>query len=202
MGKIAIDVVLLPSEEMMDHVIRANRDIIDNYGDTSIVLIKKHCIPHISLCMGVVEEDKLSEVNEILQGIAKSTDSFSFNANTLTNSETAEDNNYLKLNFEYSHRFRDFQQEVMKLLRGIVSYEDATKEMLVNSQDNKILFLKDYGKKDGNSELYSPYITIGRGKTDVLALPIRFSSSKLAIFQLGDHYTCKKPLGIYDLVEA
>jgi 2'-5' RNA ligase len=200
MGKIAIDIVLLPSDEMMDHVIRANRDLIDNHGDTGIVLIKKHCVPHISLCMGVIEEDKLNEVNEIIQKLAESYSPFSFNANTLTNSEDPEKDNYLSLNFEYSHRFRDFQQEVMKLLREMVNYEDATAEMLVDPPHDKILSLKDYGEKDGHPNLYNPHITVGFGKTDVLDLPIRFSSSKLAIFQLGDNYACKKLLGVYDLI--
>ena len=52
MPKIAIDVVLLPPEEIMDKAIEINRQLADD----PIKLNKENCLPHVSLCMGVVEE--------------------------------------------------------------------------------------------------------------------------------------------------
>ena len=55
MNKIAVDVVLLPSDEMTDRAIRANTELVEKFG-SEIVLNKKNCLPHISLAMGCINE--------------------------------------------------------------------------------------------------------------------------------------------------
>ncbi len=65
MAKIAIDVVLLPSEEMMNKAIEINKELLKNNED-KIILDKEKCLPHISLCMGCIEEDKIPEIKNIL----------------------------------------------------------------------------------------------------------------------------------------
>ena len=67
MAKIAIDVVLLPSEAMTNKAIEANRRLLDK----RIVLDKEGCLPHISLAMGCIEEDEIGEIEGILCEIAE-----------------------------------------------------------------------------------------------------------------------------------
>ena len=50
MAKIAVDVVLLPSEEMMDKAIEINRELLKRF-DNKIILNKENCLPHISLAI-------------------------------------------------------------------------------------------------------------------------------------------------------
>jgi len=65
MRKIAIDVALLPSKEMMDKAIEINKELLKKYED-KIILDKEKCLPHISLCMGCIDEDRIPEVKQIL----------------------------------------------------------------------------------------------------------------------------------------
>lgn len=60
MTKIAIDIVLLPPEEIMNKAIEINQQLADD----GIKLNKKDCLPHISLCMGVISEEDLPEINQ------------------------------------------------------------------------------------------------------------------------------------------
>ena len=67
--KIAIDVVLLPPEEIIDKAIEINKELIKQ--NDRVILNKENCIPHISLCMGVIEEEALPEIQKILQNVSE-----------------------------------------------------------------------------------------------------------------------------------
>ena len=71
MSKIAIDVVLLPSEEITDRAVAANRELLKQYPD-KIILNKENCLPHISLAMGCIDQTQISDAEEILNLIEKS----------------------------------------------------------------------------------------------------------------------------------
>jgi len=98
MAKIAVDAVLLPSDEMMDKAIEANKELLkqcagfppilapcsgrlrpderpsrDRQGGVpdKIVLDKKNCLPHISLAMGCIDEEIVADIEKVLQTIAK-----------------------------------------------------------------------------------------------------------------------------------
>jgi 2'-5' RNA ligase len=88
MAKIAVDAVLLPSDEMMDKAIEANRELLkqcagfppilarpsrDRQGGVpdKIVLDKENCLPHISLAMGCIDEEIVADIEKVLQTIAK-----------------------------------------------------------------------------------------------------------------------------------
>ena len=70
MAKIAVDIVLLPSEEMTEMAISTNKELLKQ-NPAKIVLDKKNCIPHISLAMGCIDERKINEIDNILKTIAK-----------------------------------------------------------------------------------------------------------------------------------
>ncbi|HUV63905.1 MAG TPA: hypothetical protein VMW24_08405, partial [Sedimentisphaerales bacterium] len=70
MARIAADIVLLPSEEMMDKAIEANQELLKQCSD-NIRLNKKDCLPHISLAMGCIEEIDVVNIEKALRKIAK-----------------------------------------------------------------------------------------------------------------------------------
>ena len=72
MVEIAVDVVLLPSEEMTEMAISANKELLKS-NPAKIVLDKKGCLPHISLAMGSIDESTIGETEKILNSIAKQT---------------------------------------------------------------------------------------------------------------------------------
>ncbi len=70
MTKLAIDIILLPFEEMMERVIELNKELLKT-NENKIILDKVKCVPHISLAMGCIDNKQLPEIEKTLQGIAK-----------------------------------------------------------------------------------------------------------------------------------
>ncbi len=70
MAKLAVDVVLLPSEAMMDKAIALNRRL-SGHSDQVIILNKKDCLPHISLAMGCIEEEDVPLISTLLCELAQ-----------------------------------------------------------------------------------------------------------------------------------
>jgi hypothetical protein len=67
MDRLAIDIVLLPPEEIMNKAIEINR----KFNNDPIQLNKKNCLPHISLCMGVIHKKDMAQIKEIIKTIVK-----------------------------------------------------------------------------------------------------------------------------------
>jgi len=63
MTEIAIDVVLLPSDGMMNRAIEINKVLLKE-NENKIILHKEKCLPHISLCMGCIEENKIPDIKK------------------------------------------------------------------------------------------------------------------------------------------
>ena len=68
--KKAIDIVLLPPEEIMDLAIGLNKPWVKGIDD-EIALDKKTCLPHITLAMGLIEPDQIATVEKAMRGIAQ-----------------------------------------------------------------------------------------------------------------------------------
>src|SRR3989344_2429590 len=73
MSKLAIDVALLVDEAASNIVIALNKELLTGAED-EIVLGEKGGIPHITLAMGLMEEDELPETSKKLEKIARSYD--------------------------------------------------------------------------------------------------------------------------------
>ena len=180
MKKIAIDVVLLTPEEIVDKSIELNREIIKK--DDRVILNKESCFPHITLLMGCLKEDDISEVNELLKDIAKD-----FSPLTLTITNT------------YGESSVGFETVVNKLSKYL-SY-DATPDMLyppVKPENISVPWINNF-KKNATFENFFPHITLGFGKVPDIELPITFTVSKLALCHLGNYCTCRKILGSAEL---
>ena len=70
--KISVDIVLLPPPEIMNLCFEFNKEIIARGGDITI-FDSETCIPHISMLMGVVEEEDLPSIVADLQSLAHDT---------------------------------------------------------------------------------------------------------------------------------
>ena len=69
MGKKAVDVVLLPSEQMTDRAISANKELIEKFGK-KIILNRQNCLPHISLAMGCIDDGDIPDITRLLTAVA------------------------------------------------------------------------------------------------------------------------------------
>jgi len=200
MAKIAIDVVLLPSEEMMDKVIEINKELLKNY-ENKIILDKQYCLPHISLCMGCIEEDKILEINNIIKEVLREFSQFKLQAFDIKVAVISTGEKVSGLRIKNQDELQKLHEIIMKRLWNYLSY-NVEKLMLFNPnkvEEGSLYWIKNYAKNYNNPSLFHPHITVGFGETDKFQMPIAFTASKIALCQLGNNCTCKKVISSFDL---
>lgn len=193
MAKIAIDVVLLLSENMTDKAIEINKELLKTH-EKKIILDKQKCLPHISLCMGVIEEEKLPEIKKVLENIAKEFSNFNLTAKDFEIEIIPTGKKLYSINIKNTESLQKLHETVMKRLWDYLSY-DVEISMLFNPpeiEEVTLHWIKNYHKHHENPSKFQPHITAGFGETDKFKFPIKFKASKLAMCQLGNYCTCRK----------
>ena len=220
MAEIAVDVVLLPSEEMADKAIEANKELLKQCPD-KIILDKESCLPHISLAMGCIDERDIADIEKILQATAKQSSLGQLSAigiHTGTNS-TGEQVSVLQI--ERTEALQSLHEEVIRRLATYFNY-DVTADMVFSppgASESTLAWIKSYSEKS-SFEKFFPHITIGYGEINNFSFPpqgvlrkstgrltaeslglrtIKFAVLKLALCHLGNHCTCRKILASAEL---
>ena len=193
MGRKAVDVVLLPTEAMMDRVIEANVELLKK-SNKKIVLNKENCLPHISLAMGGVDEKDIAAIEKVLQTIAKECSSAALRAigvQTTTNSAGE------KVSVFEVEKTKELQLLHEKVMENLTPYltSDVTGDMIYGTEvkETTLHWIKNYPQKSSFAN-FSPHITIGYGEINDFSFPIKFVASKLALCHLGNHCTCRNIL--------
>jgi glycosyltransferase domain-containing protein len=206
-NKIAVDVVLLPPDEITDKAIEVNQVLLKTF-DKEIVLNKENCFPHISLAMGCIKRDDIPEIDTILKDIIEN-----FSPITLTISDihigvipTGE-----KVSGFGIEKTKDLQllhETVMNKLSPYFTY-DVSLDMIYalpnqQAEETTTHWIKNY-PKEASFEKFFPHITIGIGEVEGEAcgvkFPIKFSVSKLALCHLGNYCTCGKIVLLHGLIK-
>lgn len=199
-SKLAVDIVLLPSGLMTDRVIEVNMGLVRLWGE-KIVLNRENCFPHISLCMGVLEEKNIPAVSKIL---AKIGNRFSpLNLTTAKLSSHLDSTGEMISDFEIktTQELQLLHETIMNDLAQFLSYE-VTEEMLFTPprvSEGTFRWIKNYPEKSSLKN-FRPHITAGFGEAEPIELPLRFIASKLALCHLGNHCTCRKIFALTELL--
>ena len=199
MAKIAVDVALLPSEEMADKAIAANKELLKQYAH-KIVLDKENCLPHISLAMGCIDEIDIDETDTILRTIAKESSLGPLNVVGIKTETNQAGEKVSVFEIENTEALQSLHEEVMKRLSLYFSY-DVRAEMVLSSEETSqstLDWIKNYPEKS-SFENFFPHITIGYGEIENFPFPLKFEVSKLALCHLGNHCTCKVILASVNL---
>ena len=194
MSKIAIDVVLLPSEDMMEKTIKINQKLLQQYSN-KIILHKETCLPHISLCMGVIDENDISAISKILTVISKQFSVFNLTAANLYSHTNSNGDKNAGFQIKTTKNLQLLHESIMKKLSKFLTYDVSAEMLFTPPAIEKITFswIKNYLAKT-SFDKYKPHITLGFGQVVDAKLPIKFTSSKLALCQLGNYCTCRKIL--------
>ena len=194
MAEIAVDAVLLPSEEMADKAIEANKELLKQCPD-KIVLDKEGCLPHISLAMGCIDEKDIADIDKALQAIAKQTSLGRLSVIDIHTSENSAGEQVSVLQIERTEALQSLHEEVMRRLAPYFNY-DATADMVLSppmASESTLAWIKSYSVKS-SFEKFFPHITIGYGEINNFSFPIKLTASKLALCHLGNHCTCRRIL--------
>lgn len=187
----AISVVLLLPEDIMDRAITINRW----FSCDPIRLDKQDCLPHISLCMGTLESHCLPDVIWIVDRIVQRFRPLHL---TIDKTDTRRSCFYIKEDDELQR----LHEEIMLALSPYLSY-DATVDMCLSPPivvEKTASWINGY-RRNRSFENFFPHITLG--VSQILpdeVLDIDFVSSRLAISHLGNYCTCRKILHLVDIV--
>jgi len=199
MAEIAVDAVLLPSEEMVDKTIAANRELQKQYAE-KIILDKESCLPHISLAMGCIDERDIADIEKVLQTIAKQNSLGRLSAIGIHSSENSAGEQVSVIQIERTEALQSLHEEVLRRLEPYFNY-DVTVDMVLSppmAGESTLAWIKDYPEKS-SFEKFFPHITIGYGEINDYSFPIEFAVSKLALCHLGNHCTCRRILASAEL---
>lgn len=194
MGLIAVDIVLLPSQDVHDLAVAQNRRLVAE-GNSQIVLGPNEAIPHISLVMGCMDRRFVGKVEGIMQecigqvatgpltimGIAIMTNRLGQRISSLLVQKT----DWLQMLHEILLRqtediFSYRPQPSMIYGRGPVS-------------QSTLDWIGSY-RKQSSFHNFWPHITLGYGVASPIELPVCFEAQAIALCHLGDHCTCRKVL--------
>jgi 2'-5' RNA ligase len=194
MGKIAVDVVLLPSEEITDRTIEVNRELLKQCPD-KIVLDKEHCLPHISLAMGCIEEADVAAIGRILQDLAKSHSPGMLSIAGVEIGTNASNEKVSILLLKKTGRLQALHETVMRELAAYFSYDVSTEMVLSppTAEPSTLLWIRNY-PQNSSFEKFSPHITLGYGQIENVSFTSEFFASKLTLCHLGNHCTCRRIL--------
>ncbi|MCH8119521.1 MAG: hypothetical protein IIC00_07320 [Planctomycetes bacterium] len=206
MAKIAVDVVLLPSEEMADKAIAANKELLKQCAD-KIVLDKENCLPHISLAMGCIDERNIDNIEKVLRTIANQSSLGQLNIIGIHTGTNSAGEKVSVFQIEKTEALQSLHEKVMQRLSPYFSC-DVTANMLLSpprAGESTLAWIKEYPEKS-SFEKFFPHITIGYGEINDYSFPLKFAAStarcpveKLALCHLGNHCTCRKILASVEL---
>ncbi len=213
MAKLAVDVVLLPSEAMMDQVIALNRRLPGHHGQ-GMILNKQDCLPHISLAMGCIEEEDIPLIRTVLCELAQQFPGLDLTATALHAVASPAGRTVLSIEIERTAELQRLHEAVMSSLSRYFSYTaspemffsslpDATADGAADATANTtidkaaISWVENFPAQSSFTR-FSPHITVGFGQTDDVLSPVRFRPSSLALCQLGNYCTCRRILAAAD----
>jgi 2'-5' RNA ligase len=193
--KIAGDVVLLPSTEVMEACVQLNQELLKS-GESRIVLNTTDCVPHISLAMGCLKEEDLPAVECLLTEIASAVPPLRFPVSGLGVGRASTGESLSSLVIEPTGQLQSLHETIMKRIAPYMTY-DATPEMFVDPRGTRASsaqWVNNYARA-ASFEHFFPHITIGIGDLEAsVSLPTHCPTSRLALCHLGHDCTCRRVL--------
>ena len=194
-SKIAVDVVLLPPNDVIDKIIAINEQAATknlSWGS----LGKDDFLPHLSLAMGCVEHDSLETVKSVVEAVASKFAPMTIELFELYYAEMPNDAKMYCLRAKNIPELQQLHENLINELQQHFSY-DCTKESLF-SKPGEDVKEPDYINKFYSSysfEAFDPHVTL-RIKEEVGkdALPITFTANEVAACHVGIMTTCRKNL--------
>ena len=194
-NKIAVDIVLIPPEQILKLAIELNRSFPDTAKE-DYVLDVKTCIPHITLLMGLISRDQLAEVSSKLNNIANKFSPPNLRVTGFTASPHPDGKIFSTLVVKKDPILQKLHETILEELRPFFTWDDVEKEMFYSPppvREISSFWVKGFGKNSVR-ENYDPHISLGFAELKQEFVPVQFTASKLALCHLGNYCTCRDVL--------
>lgn len=205
---IAIDVLLIPSEEMYAQSLQLNSVINQNNPET-IKFDESH-VPHITLLQCFIKEEDLPdvynalEVENIFEGLFETIKNDSLKAESLFYYKDKEES-FSMIAVEKSKFLLKLHEKIIELVQPYTVKNGSQISFIQNPDgspisESTVTYVPEFIEKH-SFENFDPHITLGVAQTKLLDSlaqhvfkPIQFKAQSLSVFQLGDHGTAQKLL--------
>jgi len=194
---IAVDAVLLLPQEIEKLCIRINNFLVREYG-SEIILDSEKSPPHISLFMGYFPVGFLSEVKKDLhqQSLLLSSQVVTLSSLRFTERPTGPPVVHFVL--EANTVLSTLQKNVADIMETKIWEKGSSGAFFKDPEEtisqSSINWVEDFSHTSSRAG-YDPHITLGYGdEIETIDFPLRFFSTALAFYQLGNHCTCRKLL--------
>lgn len=184
----ALDIVLLPSEDIIDLAI----DLNQSFKNRTISLSKKTAMPHISLAMAVIKEDNEKQIVQEFQEIKNSLPDIELVVDHLFEYKS-DSGDVVGFGIKKNKELQDLHLESIKLLKKFHCITELGNKNIFQNSNNIISTTPaDWvlGFIDNHSaDNFDPHITLGYGSIE-LNSPLHFKTKSLCLYHLGPHCTC------------
>jgi len=204
MKKLAIDIVLLPPENIMDLCIKINRESF-KHGKGRFLMSLVDFVPHISLTLGCINKEKLPNIIKNIKKISENQNPLSLKIEGVELYQREDGKRgFLKLNI--SKELKNLHKKILNLVSNEL-FKCNSADVLVEGNKTGMSvtskkILNNY-KEFYAYDKYNPDITLCSYDSDQFSkdinFPITFITDKIAIFQIGDGCTCRKLICSFDL---
>lgn len=195
MPAIAVDIALLPPQEIMDQAIAVNKTLLRTNKEI-IVLDKSQCLPHVSLAMGFIEDKNIPAIRQIMKEVAQEFSTLDLEIVRTSTTPTPEGDPVSQFDIENNKELQKLHKTIM--LKVIPFFEKKGEIGSFLSPppvaETTMYWVKGY-RDHSSFEDYKPHITLGFGKAGKLKEPVSFTATTLALCHLGTYCTCRKVLG-------
>jgi 2'-5' RNA ligase len=191
MHRRAVDIVLVPPDEMGDRAIALNRRL-SGPTEQKIILDRIQCVPHISLAMGVMDDDQLTEVCEELAKIASKREALRLRATTITEVHIPTGEVISSIQIANSPELYALHYDAMTLSEYFFSHH-ATIDHFFSTppvEAVSVQFVDRYPIESAYAN-FRPHITLGVGTVPEKDIQATFVSDTLALYHLGSYCTCR-----------
>jgi len=202
--QIAVDIVLLPPESVVDASIAINNRLVERTGNHEVVLDKQGMIPHITLAMGTVKWSDLAVLGRRLDEIVHQYLPLATAITELATVSSSRGDIVSGFNIWRTDDLQALHESVMTLLLAFDTGEVAA-SMIAGWGHEPIdafttEYIRDFPKQSAYAN-YSSHITLGYGdaREDFreFSFPLPFLCTSAAICHLGNFCTCKKVLAVH-----
>ncbi|HET6370787.1 MAG TPA: 2'-5' RNA ligase family protein [Nitrospiria bacterium] len=193
--RIAIDIVLLPPEKVAQAAIRLNRSLLESGGE-GFELGGDDRIPHVSLAMGCVAEEKLPVMENLLEEIASEFPPVELLFEGVHIAINSVGERISSMIVSPTPTLQAIHEAVMRRVASHFAY-DATAEAFIGYPEVKptsVRWVNHYADAAAFDNFF-PHITLGVGLLDeATLLPAPDIAERLALCHLGNYCTCRKIL--------
>ena len=190
----AIDIVILPPESIMDLTIGWNRRLCEERPD-NIALNKFDTLPHITLAMGCLSEQHVPDVRSLLSKLAGRHSSLHLQVPRIKPVTSGSGNTVVTLDILASALLVHLHEDITRSFGAFLT-NDAVEDDLFDRppiDPSSIQWINRY-LQDQSGDKFWPHVTVGFGNLPADFQPFSFTATRLAVCHLGNHCTCRKIL--------